>query len=161
MCRSLFGDPMDCSPPGSSVHGISQTRILKWVAISYSSIYMYPSLLDFLPIQVTTEHWVEFPVLKSVFSLVSYFIYTINSVCMPVTLYPESQRGSICHFGIKFYLFFYFNGFYLLLKLQDSPQMFADSHLIRWDSQLVDLLLAQEGVGAGKPSCSLHCARWS
>ena len=26
----------DCSPPGSSVHGISQARILEWVAISYS-----------------------------------------------------------------------------------------------------------------------------
>ena len=26
---------MDCSPPGSSVHGISQARILKWVAISF------------------------------------------------------------------------------------------------------------------------------
>ena len=32
----LFCDPMDCSPPGSSVHGISQTRILEWVAISSS-----------------------------------------------------------------------------------------------------------------------------
>ena len=32
----LFYDPMDCSPPGSSVHGISQARILKWVAIPYS-----------------------------------------------------------------------------------------------------------------------------
>ena len=29
-------DPMDCSPPGSSLHGIFQTRILEWVAISYS-----------------------------------------------------------------------------------------------------------------------------
>ena len=28
--------PMDCSPPGSSVHEISQARILEWVAISYS-----------------------------------------------------------------------------------------------------------------------------
>ena len=27
----LFCDPMDCSPPGSSVHGISQARILKWL----------------------------------------------------------------------------------------------------------------------------------
>ena len=27
---------MDCSPPGSSVHGTSQTRILEWVAISFS-----------------------------------------------------------------------------------------------------------------------------
>ena len=32
----LFCNPMDCSPPGSSVHGISQARILKWVAISSS-----------------------------------------------------------------------------------------------------------------------------
>ena len=28
-------DPMDCSPPCSSVHGIFQVRILEWVAISY------------------------------------------------------------------------------------------------------------------------------
>ena len=28
----LFCDPMDCSPPGSSVHGISQARILEWFA---------------------------------------------------------------------------------------------------------------------------------
>jgi len=27
---------MDCSPPGSSVHRISQARILEWVAISFS-----------------------------------------------------------------------------------------------------------------------------
>ena len=27
---------MDCSPPGSSVHGILQTRILEWVLISFS-----------------------------------------------------------------------------------------------------------------------------
>ena len=31
-CTQLFCDPMDCSLPGSSVHGISQARILKWVA---------------------------------------------------------------------------------------------------------------------------------
>ena len=31
-----FCDPTDCSLPGSSVHGISQARILEWVAISFS-----------------------------------------------------------------------------------------------------------------------------
>ena len=31
-----FCDPTDCSPPGSSVHGILQARILEWVAISFS-----------------------------------------------------------------------------------------------------------------------------
>ena len=34
-CPTLF-DPVDCSPPGSSVHGILQARILEWVAISFS-----------------------------------------------------------------------------------------------------------------------------
>ena len=34
-CPTL-GDPMDCSPPGSSVHRILQARILESVAISYS-----------------------------------------------------------------------------------------------------------------------------
>ena len=29
-------DPMDCSPPGSSVHGIFQTRVLEWGAIAFS-----------------------------------------------------------------------------------------------------------------------------
>ena len=34
-CRTVCG-PMDYSPPGSSVHGILQTRILEWVAVSFS-----------------------------------------------------------------------------------------------------------------------------
>ena len=35
-------DPISCSPPGSSVHGISQTRILEWVAISFSRGSFWP-----------------------------------------------------------------------------------------------------------------------
>src|SRR5574341_658848 len=33
-------DPMDCSLPGSSVHGIFQAKVLEWVAIAFSNIYM-------------------------------------------------------------------------------------------------------------------------
>ena len=40
VCKSLscvqLCDPMDCSPPGSSVQGILQARVLEWVAISLS-----------------------------------------------------------------------------------------------------------------------------
>ena len=36
-CPTL-GNPMDYSPPGSSVHGILQARILEWAAISFSRI---------------------------------------------------------------------------------------------------------------------------
>ena len=43
-------DPMDCSPPGSSVHGIFQARVLEWGAIAFSGFlysvryfhYFYP-----------------------------------------------------------------------------------------------------------------------
>ena len=34
-CPTL-SDPMDCSPPGSSVHGIFQAGVLKWGAIAFS-----------------------------------------------------------------------------------------------------------------------------
>ena len=34
-CPTLF-NPMDCSLPGSSLHGILQARVLEWVAISFS-----------------------------------------------------------------------------------------------------------------------------
>ena len=40
-CLTLC-DPMDCSPSGSSVHGILQARILEWVAISYSRGSSWP-----------------------------------------------------------------------------------------------------------------------
>ena len=36
-CLTLC-DPMDCSPPGSSIHRIFQVRVLEWVAISFSKI---------------------------------------------------------------------------------------------------------------------------
>ena len=35
LCPTLW-DPMGCSPPGSSMHGILQARILKWVAFPFS-----------------------------------------------------------------------------------------------------------------------------
>ena len=38
-CPTL-SDPMDCSLPGSSVHGISQTRVLEWGAIAFSGYYL-------------------------------------------------------------------------------------------------------------------------
>ena len=40
-CPTLW-DLMDCSPPGCSVHGIFQARILEWVAISFSRGSSWP-----------------------------------------------------------------------------------------------------------------------
>ena len=37
LCPTL-SDPMDCSPPGFSIHGISQARVLEWGAIAFCII---------------------------------------------------------------------------------------------------------------------------
>ena len=41
---SVVSDSMDCSLPGSFVHGIFQARILEWVAISYSRDLLDPGI---------------------------------------------------------------------------------------------------------------------
>ena len=71
----LFCNPMNCSLPGSSAHGISQARILEWVAISFSRDLpypgLYPSLLhwqaDSLPLghkesppKLAKDHWINY-----------------------------------------------------------------------------------------------------
>ena len=42
-CPTLC-DPMDCSLPGSSVHGVSKARILEWIAISSSRGSSHPGI---------------------------------------------------------------------------------------------------------------------
>ena len=54
-CPTLCNlDPMDCSPPGCSVHGTSQARILEWVAISFSRRPSWPRDLCLLHWQVNS-----------------------------------------------------------------------------------------------------------
>ena len=38
-CPTLI-DPMDCSLPGSSIHGIFQARVLEWGAIAFSFLFL-------------------------------------------------------------------------------------------------------------------------
>ena len=47
--------PVDCSPPGSSVHRILQARILEWVAISFSNTSLYMKKITFLFIETIIE----------------------------------------------------------------------------------------------------------
>ena len=58
VCTQLYltlWDPMDCSPSASSVHGISQARILKWVAVSFSRGSTQPRSLALASGFFTTE----------------------------------------------------------------------------------------------------------
>ena len=47
-CPTL-GDPMDCSPPGSSIHGIFQVGVLEWGAIAFSNLLGEDRILTTYP----------------------------------------------------------------------------------------------------------------
>ena len=53
-CPTL-SDPMDCSPPGSSAHGIFQARVLEWGAIAFSAMEYYSSIKknEIMPLAAT------------------------------------------------------------------------------------------------------------
>ena len=71
---------MDCSPPGSSVHGISQARVLEWVAISFSRDLPNPGIeprspelqADSLPSEPPGEP-------KTIMELSFIFVYCVLS----------------------------------------------------------------------------------
>ena len=50
-CLTL-SDPMDCSPPGSSVHGIFQASVLEWGIIAFSKPICLGLLKDILTVYV-------------------------------------------------------------------------------------------------------------
>ena len=45
--RPTLSDPMDCSLPGFSVHGILQARVLEWGAIAFSWKNIYFCFIDY------------------------------------------------------------------------------------------------------------------
>ena len=53
-CPTL-SDPMDCSLPGSSIHGIFQARVLEWGAIAFSEETLWDN------IKCTNIHIIEVP----------------------------------------------------------------------------------------------------
>ena len=114
--------PMDCSPPGFSIHGIFQARILEWVAISYSDTYIQPLFFVFPSSLVTTEHWVGFPVLYSRFSLVIHFIsmsMSISQFIPPIHFPPWCPY--IC--SLCLCLYFWFANKFICTIFLDSTYM--------------------------------------
>ena len=108
-CLTLC-DPMDCSLPGSSVHGIFQARVLEWVAISFSRRSSWPR--DWTRVShivgthftiwatrevLITGCWIYFPVLYIRTLLLihskcnSLHLPTPNSQSIPLSPHPPRQ----------------------------------------------------------------------
>ena len=95
-CPTLC-DPMDCCPPGSSVHGILQARILEWVAMPFSRGSSQPR--DWIHVSCITGEFLTFWVTGE-----AHYVWVCVCVCVCVYLLwseynschkiPASQRWS-------------------------------------------------------------------
>ena len=70
-CPTL-SDPMDCSLPGSSVHGIFQARVLEWGAIAFSR-YTYICIYIAITLKQNWDHTVYIYLIDFLFLLISSF----------------------------------------------------------------------------------------
>ena len=117
-CLTLC-DPMDCSLPGSSVHGIFQARVLGWVAISFSPyiLLLKATKFDFIPWllqKILLRTWCAFIFLNQCFHFLHIynlavelldhmsftFSFQINLIQFPqwlqqCTFPPAGQQGSL------------------------------------------------------------------
>ena len=85
---SDFWDPVDCSPSSSSVHGISQARILEWVDISFSRGSSRPRdrTCILCIVRRVLSHWAQFT-WEAQFAMWFYANY-LNSLCLFKLLGP-------------------------------------------------------------------------
>ena len=79
-CLTL-SDPMDCSPPGSSIHGIFQARVLEWGAIAFSDLYASNSLMYVSNWVLSSELQIHMPsYLLNIFICISELISELQSL---------------------------------------------------------------------------------
>ena len=69
LCPTL-SDPMDCSLPGSSVHGIFQARVLEWGAIAFSvSLSIQGHIFHTIVLFVNVLYHIDLQMLNHAFDL--------------------------------------------------------------------------------------------
>ena len=113
-------DSMDCSLPGSSVHGIFLARLLEWIAISFSRGSFQPRdwtwvshIVDRLFTVWTTREVLKKKKVEKVESEVSQSCPTLcdpmdNSYQAPLSLNSPGKNTVVCcHFLLQFPFYFY------------------------------------------------------
>ena len=95
LCPTLF-DHVDCSPPGSSVHGIFQTWILAWFANSFSRGSSWPK--DWTWVSCTTRkilYWLKGkPQKVEIWAKIHFLVFFQSR--------PKVQVTKICFFAVVF-----------------------------------------------------------
>ena len=83
-------DPVDCSLPGSSVHGIFQARVLEWVAIAFST---HPYMTTGKTITLTRKQNFVSKVMSLLFNMLSRLVILsrlVKMVILPKLIYRLS-----------------------------------------------------------------------
>ena len=92
-CLTL-SDPMDCSLPGSSVHGIFQARVLEWVTNAFSIKWLQPlyiTLQQFL--KRTSLQFSVNPQIPLLYQYPKACEYTYSNACTQVFTAPMFRRA--------------------------------------------------------------------
>ena len=84
-CPILY-DPMDYSPPDSSVHGIFQARILEWVAISFSINYLGRGLIHMIFVKIYLNATFKAYLMENKINFYVFFIGYYYSFQLPTLL---------------------------------------------------------------------------
>ena len=74
-CPTL-SDPMDCGPPGSSVHGIFQARVLEWGAIAFSG---HKILVTYFPCYSNNSPQAQHHCFKYLIQCLTHNIFSVNT----------------------------------------------------------------------------------
>ena len=77
-----FCNPMDCSLPGSSVHGIFQKSILEWIAISFSKGSSQPRDLTRVSCigRQILYHWSAWEAHKNMYMCTTVYVHNVNTL---------------------------------------------------------------------------------
>ena len=97
---SNFWDPMYCTPPGSSVHGILQARTLEWVAISCSILFLWVCLFWMFPINgiiqyVTVCAWLLSLSIMNLRAILLGHVCDKESVIYICSMFPGGSDGRV------------------------------------------------------------------
>ena len=128
-------DPMDCSPPGSSVHGISQARILEWVPLPTPGFFpTQESNLDLLCLLHC--RWIHYHLSHLELRLIFFFLIRASLVFVSGTQVPGAFDFLICkaYFAQGLSLVLFQNDCALIFLSQEEWTVGDHTNKFKWEA---------------------------
>ena len=98
-------DPVDCSPPGSSVHGIFQARMLEWVATPFSRGSSRPR--SWTQVSCIGRFVTVWATRETQYSWIHVLVFLTERSWVYVLFYILNYLTDSCHLDVSFPFFFF------------------------------------------------------